>query len=137
MRWWRPVAWTFGGAALPLLILILYLMVFSGRVYLQVNSPDGRYIAQWREHCGIAAAMDSCIDSIDLKSRYNPFRHPVFEALRLGRPSIVWLDARTLVVDCPNCGDFRVRCITCDRQPYIVEKEYRWRDVSISYGKLR
>ncbi len=118
-------------------MFVLYLRLFDGETYFQTVSPDGKYTAQWREYCSFAAATDSCLDSIELKGRYNPFRHIVLQALGMGRPSITWIDSRTLVVDCPNCGNFTVRCATCDAQPYIVGKDYRWHDVTISYGKER
>lgn len=118
-------------------LFVLYLRLFSGKTYFQTVSPDKEYTAQWREYCSFAAATDSCIDSIELKGHYNPFRHIVFQALRLGRPSINWLNSRTLVVDCPHCGNFIVKCATCDAQPYILGMDYRWHDVTISYGKGR
>lgn len=135
-RWIRQVIWICTGLTVGCVIFVLYLRFFSGTVYRQVVSPDRRYIVEWREYCGFAAATDSCLDSIELKTRYNPVRHPVFQALRMGRPSIAWLNSQTLVLDCPNCGDFAVKCATCDSQPYIVGKENRWHDVTIRYGRL-
>jgi len=66
-------------------LFVLYLRLFSGKTYFHTASPDGKYIAQWRKYCSFAAATDSCTDSIELKERYNPFRHTVLEALRRGR----------------------------------------------------
>jgi hypothetical protein len=116
-------------------ILVLGLRLFSGKTYLRVESPDKKYVAEWREYCSSAAATDSCLGTIELKTRYNPYRHSVLEALRLGRPSIIWRDSRTLVVDCKGCGTFPVKCDTCKSEPYTVAKESRWHDVTILYGK--
>jgi hypothetical protein len=131
------VSWACTGILVVFVIVVLYLRLFTGTVYGKVMSPDRRYVAEWREYCGFAAATDSCLDSIELKSRYNPFRHSVFEALGMGRPLIIWRDSRTLVLDCLNCGSFIVKCSACESQPYIVGKEGRWGDVRIFYGNKR
>lgn len=112
------------GALLALVILVLYLRIFAGHVQQRAPSPDGRVIAEVRLYHGLSA-MDAPEDSVQLKTRLNPFRHTVFFALNYGGDvRVSWTAPSSLVVTCSRCGELS-----------IYAQEYRWGDVSIRYRK--
>lgn len=116
--------------------LVLYLGLSQKVQTLQrAVSPDGKYIAEWREY-DQSSATTSNLDTVELKSRSSPFRRMVLTGFWAAGPSIVWMDSRNLRVGCNGCGNFEVKCDRCKEQEfYIFSKETQWRDVKIHYGK--
>ena len=116
--------------------VVLYLVLSQKVETLQrAVSPDGKYIAEWREY-NQSSATSSNLDTVELRSRSSPFRRMVLTGSWAFKPSIVWIDARNLLVECGGCGNFAVKCDTCKEQEfYVISKETQWRDVTIHYGK--
>ena len=87
-----------------------------------LKSPDGKTIAEIRL-LGSATALDVDQTTVQLRSRFFPFRHTVFAGLQYGgQLKISWLGTNELLVKCAHCKDIDVRAM-----------ERRWRGVTIEY----
>jgi hypothetical protein len=70
-----------------------------------------------------------------MRTRFPPFRHQMLVGSQALGPSVAWLDSWNLLVEDEDCGNFEVKCDTCDQEFYIFRKEAKWHDVAIDYGK--
>jgi len=101
---------------------ILYLRLFAGTVQQRLPSPDGSMVAECRV-LGFTAATDSPATTVQLRTKFNPFRHTVFSGLLYGGDvNISWADSGTLVVKCHRCSNADIRGM-----------EQKWNTVSIRY----
>jgi hypothetical protein len=129
----RRILKIFAGVTLLLGILITYLAFFSGRIRAYEISPDGRYVAEWREY-DQSSATTTNLSTVQIRTRYSPFRRWVLRGLDYGAEfSLIWIDSNDLVVQCGSCGGFEVKCSTCLDGLYVERKESSWRDVHIRY----
>jgi len=72
---------------------------------------------------GFTAATDSAATTVQLRTKFNPFRHTVFSGLLYGGDlRISWADSRTLVVKCHGCSNADIRGM-----------QQKWNAVSIRY----
>ena len=100
-----------------------YLLLFSGEVRQRAVSPDGKLVAESRIDGSFAGATDAAIASVELRTKFNPFRHSVLVALDYGGSvSVYWEDPRHLVVTCERCKNLDIR-----------RKQREWHGVSITY----
>ena len=91
-------------------ILIAYLNFFSGKIRGYEISPDGRYVAEWREY-DQSSARTTNLSTVQIRTRYSPFRRWVLSGLDYGAElSLIWIDSKNLVVQCGSCGGFEVKC---------------------------
>jgi len=119
----RGVTKVFGSIILILLAVVLYLRLFAGRVTQRLDSPDGNAVAEVRFY-NYGFATDAPEIALQMRTKYNPFRHTVFFALTYGGDvTISWTDALSLSVSCSRCNDLGV-----------YAREVTWRDVSIRYA---
>lgn len=103
-------------------LAFLYLRTIAGRVDQRVLSQDGRMVAECRTF-DFAAATDTEQTTVQIRNRFNPFRHTVFAGLNYGaKVSISWQDPRTLLIRCINCKNLDIR-----------RKQPEWHGVSIIY----
>jgi len=116
-----------------ILAVVGYSWLFSGDLLCSARSPDGRYIAEWREFQRHSATTSNLF-VVGIRRRFSPIRHTLLTGDFVDRPSIAWLDAQNLLVKCSNCGTFEVMCDGCQFS-YVYRKETRWHDVVIHYGK--
>jgi len=115
-----------------LLVLGLYEGLVAGHLQKQALSPDGKYVAILKEYSQ-GGATSSDLSKVQIKTRRNPFPHTVLTGIDYGAHlSISWNSPRNLVVGCDNCGNFGIRCDACPL--YILAKETKWRDITISYS---
>jgi hypothetical protein len=122
----------FAGAVL-LAALIFHLGFFSGKIRDYRVSPDGEYIAEWRVY-DQGGATSTDLSTVQLKSRFSPFQRTVLTGLDYGAQiSLIWVDSKTLVVQCGGCGGFEIKCDACGDALYVVAKETSWHDVKIRY----
>ena len=110
------------GVLLAIGLLGLYLRVFAGQVKQRIASPDGTFVAQVREvHNG--SAVDADYISVQLQTRWNPFRHQVYGGLDYGIGiTSSWIDSKNLLVTCTECEKLGQS-----------SKEDKWHDVTIRY----
>ncbi|MHB8487429.1 MAG: hypothetical protein ACYDCM_17080 [Candidatus Acidiferrales bacterium] len=110
------------GFVFLLVLMGLYLRFFSGRRQQLVSSPDGAVIAEVRLYRGVSA-MDAPEDAVEVRTKFNPFRHTVFFALNYGGDvSISWLNSHHLLVTCINSKNLTV-----------YTKQQKWKDITIHY----
>jgi hypothetical protein len=115
-----------------LFILLLSAGCFSGDVRAYAASPDGRYFAEWREYPTHSATTPNT-DTVQLSTRFNPFRHTVLIGAFGVRPTVSWIDARNVLIDCDGCCNFELHCDGC--QLFRVDfKETEWHEVIVHYG---
>jgi hypothetical protein len=137
------------GTILAVCFFWLYLRVVSGHTLQHLTSPDGRNIAQVRTST-TGSAVDVDYISVDLQSRWNPFRHEVFGGLDGGTHlTISWTDSQNLFITCAKCDNLgqtyigekgesiepEHRFSTCSKcgNPRYAYKEDKWRDITIHY----
>ena len=110
----RPLKATLMLAAI-LAVFALYFLLFSGSVRQTETSPDGRNVAECREYGDQS--------TVQLRSRFSPFRHTVLSSLYDAGLTVTWVDSRNLLVRCKRCRELFV----------IGDKETQWHDISIHY----
>jgi hypothetical protein len=116
-------------------VVLIFGRLFAGQIRQWEVSPDQKNIAECRVY-NTSSATSSDLSTVQLRTRFNPFRHTVLSGLDYGaKLSIAWIDSKNLVVECGNCGGFETKCDTCGDSLYIVKKETRWHDVTIHYVK--
>jgi hypothetical protein len=127
------VAWAGLGLAGLVIVFLVYLGFFAGNVRQSAVSPDGRYIAEWREfETSSATTVNSW--HLQLRKRSDQFRHSELVAEFVDKPTLVWVGSNRLLVDCASCGNFAVKCDSCTQQwAHIYSKQTEWRDVAIHY----
>jgi hypothetical protein len=130
----RRMGKVLSGAVGVLVGVVLCARLFAGHVRQYAVSPNGANIAEWREY-DESSATTSNVFAVELRPRFNPFRHRVLEGFWATTPSLTWIDSGNLLVECGSCGRFEVKCDTCDQGFYVVSKENRWHDIAIHYGK--
>jgi hypothetical protein len=129
----RRILRFFSGGVVLLAAFIIYQGFFLGEVRDYRVSPNGEYIAEWRVY-GQGAATSTDLSTVQLKTRINPFRRRVLTGLDYGAQiSLIWVDSKTLVVQCGGCGGFEIKSDACGNALYVVGKENSWRDVQIRY----
>jgi hypothetical protein len=102
--------------------LLLYGRLFAGHVQQRVVSQDGAAIAEVRQLEPLSA-MDANLITVELRTRFNPFRQTVFGGLDYGGEiKISWIDSRDLLV----------QCLRCDRLD-IRRNESAWHNVAVHY----
>jgi hypothetical protein len=94
----------------------LYLLLFSGRIRKSETSPDGKNVAECTEYGDQS--------TVQLRSRFSPFRHTVLSSLYDAGLTVTWIDSRNLLVRCQRCGEMSV----------IGATETQWHDISIQYA---
>lgn len=115
-------------------IYVLQVRFFGGDLRQYELSPDAKKIAQVREYDQSSATTTNLI-SVELRTKFNPFRHTVLAGLDYGAEiSVTWVDSRNLLVRCIKCSSFDVKCDSCGSALYVVGKDTKWRDVSIQYS---
>jgi hypothetical protein len=121
------------GLAVMLGVLVGYLNFFSGRIRAYEISPDGRYLAEWREY-DQSSATTTNLSTVQIRTRYSPFRRSVLSGLDyLAELSLIWIDSKNLIVQCGSCGGFEAKCSTCLDGLYVERKETSWHDVRVRY----
>ena len=106
-----------------LLSLWLRFRLDGGELLDREVSPDGKYIAEYRLYIQHSATTTND-KAVQIRTRLNPFRHTVLDALDYGADlSVRWLDSKNLLVTCPESGgklDFYGR-------------DTKWHEISIHY----
>lgn len=120
------------GVAVVLIVFTLYLRLFAGEVLECATSQNG-YVAEWRIYWTHSATTPNTY-AVQLRSRFNPFRHTVLAGEFAVSPSLKWIDSHNLFVECDGCGNFEVDCDSC-QEFHVDVKETKWHDVTIHYDK--
>jgi len=121
------------GITSVIVLVLLYGHLFGGQTAQWEESPDHKKVAECRRY-GTSSATTSELRTIELRTRFNPFRHTVLSGLDYGaKLSVSWIDSKNLMVQCGNCGNFEIKCDACSDGLYIFQKKDRWHDVRIHY----
>lgn len=105
----------------------------GGRVLARAVSPDGMIVAEWRRYPWEFMSDDS---EVTLRNAHGWSRHPVMSAMYVREPRLIWLDKKTVQVNCANCGAFDPKCLfpECKQGIEVEWAERGWHDITIVYG---
>ena len=119
----KPILFAALTCSVVLLILWLRIRLDDGKVLEYEVSPDGKYVAEYSLYNQTSATTTN-LKVVKIRTRLNPFSHTILDALDYGADlSIKWIDARNLLVSCPESGgklDF-------------YGKDTKWRDIAVHY----